>query len=124
MDTALIVALILGGAQVIGSIIVLVSTIISNRNGRLEREVERKDKQIDRYAKQVYFLRFVEESVYAELAQTNAACHQDTVKKRIHGAIAEKIGIRYESIDSEIMRRIEDCQNIKPIDIGSYRDGC
>ena len=123
MDIALIVALILGGAQVIGSIIVLISTIISNRNNRLTKEIEKKDKQIVRYAKQLYFLRFVEESVYAELAQTNANCHQDTVKKRIHSAISDKIGIRYNSMDNDILQRIDDSQNIKPIDISSYRNG-
>lgn len=121
MDTALLFALILGGAQVIGSIIVLISTIISNKNGKLKMEIEKKDKQLIKYARQIYFLRFVEESVYSELAHTNADCHQDTVKKRIHSAIAEETGIRYESMDSEIMRKIEDCRNIKPIDISSYR---
>ena len=127
MDTGITIALLLGGAQIIGSVIVLVSTCISNNNRKLKNEISqlnqrisKKDNRIIRFAKQVYFLRFVEESVYAELAKTNTSKKVRVIKQNVHGAIAKEISVNYESLDCEIRDVLEMSKPIEPINIDSY----
>lgn len=67
METGVLISLILGGAQIIGSVLVLWSTKINSdvsklkdENERLDGELDKKQRTIDRFARQIYFLRFVE----------------------------------------------------------------
>ena len=119
METGVLIALLLGGAQVLGSILVLISTIISNKDERLKNTVEKQEAKIEKFARQIYFLRFVEESVYYELAQANADRPFIALKRDIHQAIASEISIPYESLDGEVKKIIEMGKKIEPIDISS-----
>lgn len=123
----IIIALILGGAQVWSGKLALESTRITHEKEKLIDEIsqlkeqhEKDQNKIRRYARQVYFLRFVEESVYAELGRTNTSYQPQAIKGRIHGDIANEIGIQYDSMDSDIKQDIEMSRNIEPIDIRSY----
>lgn len=122
--SGIIIAIIIGAAQVISSRQVYKSTKISNDNQRLKDEIsvlqkerEKQERKIYRYAEQIFFLRFVEESVCSELARANTDYTQIEVKKRIHSDIANKIGVSYKSMDSEIKQNCGQNRNIESVDI-------
>ncbi len=127
MDKGVIIAIIFGGAQVIASIIIAVSTHEANKCSRLKDDVlrlsktiEHHNKKIIRYAKQIFFLRFVEESVYAELAKTNTDNSTHVIKRKIHQLIAKELAINYDSMDDEIKKTIEIGRPVEPLDISEY----
>lgn len=128
MDTGILIAIILGAAQVVGSLIIAVSTVHSNNTSslkddiiRLKSRYEKLERTKERYAKQLLFLRIVEESVYEELAKANTSYKKAKIKGLVHHSVTEQSGIFYESIDSEIKREAGIAfGEIKPVDIDSY----
>ena len=111
---SIVLAGILGASQVI-------SSLISNRNGRLRDKNEALKNQNRRFAKQVYFMRVLEESVIAELCKSNTDYQPLHVKRQIRKAVFDYLGYKYESNDSEIKDSIVDI--VKPIegqDISAY----
>lgn len=123
----MLISLILGGAQIIGSVLVLWSTKINSdvsklkdENERLDGELDKKQRTIDRFARQIYFLRFVEESVYKELESTNTRYRVSQIKKEIHSCVENHIDIKYQSLDSEIKTILDRGRAVEAIDISSY----
>lgn len=124
MDKGILIALILAGAQVICGFFVWLNTKLNNKTNNLKEEISqlneklgKKEERLKKFAKQIYFLRFVEESVYGELVKTNTDYTIKGVKQKIHGTIAEMINVKYKSMDDEIKELIDACQSISPIDI-------
>lgn len=122
--SGIIIAIIIGAAQVISSREVYKSTKISNDNQRLKDDIdqlkierEKRERKIERYAKQILFLRFVEESVCSELARTNTDYKLLEVKRRIHRDVEEIIEVSYENYDSEIKHDSGKNLIIEPVDI-------
>lgn len=127
METGVLISLILGGAQILGSVLVLWSTKINSDVSKLKEQIKsnkqdlyNKQRTIERYARQIYFLRFVEESVYKELECTNTSYTSVQIKREVHSCMENHLDIKYQSLDSEI-KQILDCgRSIKAIDISSY----
>lgn len=123
----MLISLILGGAQIIGSVLVLWSTKINSdvsklkdENERLDGELDKKQRTIERFARQIFFLRFVEESVYKELESTNTRYRTSQIKKEIHTCVENHIDVKYQSLDSEIKTILDRGRTIEAIDITSY----
>lgn len=116
MDKGILISLILGGAQIIGSVIVLLATIINSRGSKLQIENERLKRDAKILAKQVYFLRFVEVSVCEELANIKNK-RPITLLKNVHRIIANDINVSYQSIDRDVKGYMDTCKNIEPVDV-------
>lgn len=132
MDKGILISLIIGGAQIIGSLIVLVATIINSKVGKLHDDKDRlkdendkltqkiiaKETQISKMAHQIYFLRFVEESICNELAEKNSEFSQKHIKTQIRKAVSANVNISY--VDNDIKNYIDSYVPITPISIDSY----
>lgn len=118
MDKGVLISLILGAAQIIGSIIVLIATIINSRVGKLHTENERLKRDAKNFAKQVYFLRFVEVSACEELANIKNK-KSITLMKNVHRTIANDINVPYQSMDKDVRGYLDTCKSTEPIDISN-----
>lgn len=124
-----IIALILGAAQVWSSYNALKSTKISNENHKLKDDIkylkedgEKQQEKILRYANQILFLRFIEESLYAELEGNSTEYKAKHIKTLIRSDVAMELGIKFnKDIDSEIKQDLNRGEKIEAISIKPFK---
>ena len=129
MEESVLISLIIGGAQIVGSIIVLIATIINSKVGKLHDDKDRLRDETDRLkdkvkdqesllnnmARQIYFLRIVEESVYNELAETNSGYKAKYIKTQIRKSVSKQTSVAY--VDNDISKYIGGSKSFAPVPI-------
>ena len=120
MDTGIYIALILGAAQIVSTIIMVRSTIAANDNKVLNEKLNQTQKKyenararIEEFAKMLLFLRCMEESLCKEISQANTDKDPKQVRKIVRESVTKHLGYQYNLHDSQINDTLKNTTNKK-----------